>query len=101
MLVSLIAAQPYSMHRTMMNIRKETRDQKHLCTHPSSYLLWSLSWNLLCRAQFEVISLKTMEDGQVLLYSNSVNARESEIPYPWLCCSYLAEASHKETWMAT
>ncbi|KAK9278678.1 hypothetical protein L1049_028252 [Liquidambar formosana] len=30
------------------------------------------------------ISLKTMEDGQVLLYSNSVNAREPKIPYPWL-----------------
>ncbi|XP_043700742.1 DExH-box ATP-dependent RNA helicase DExH3-like isoform X2 [Telopea speciosissima] len=30
------------------------------------------------------ISLKTMEDGQVLLYSNTVNARESKIPYPWL-----------------
>ncbi|XP_028757823.1 DExH-box ATP-dependent RNA helicase DExH5, mitochondrial isoform X2 [Neltuma alba] len=29
-------------------------------------------------------SLKTMEDGKVLLYSNSVNARESKIPYPWL-----------------
>ncbi|KAK3421603.1 hypothetical protein EUGRSUZ_G02228 [Eucalyptus grandis] len=29
-------------------------------------------------------SLKTMEDGQVLLYSNSVNARDSQIPYPWL-----------------
>ncbi|XP_023638295.1 DExH-box ATP-dependent RNA helicase DExH5, mitochondrial isoform X3 [Capsella rubella] len=29
-------------------------------------------------------SLKTMEDGQVLLYSNSVNARERKIPYPWL-----------------
>ncbi|KAK6241891.1 Helicase [Theobroma cacao] len=29
-------------------------------------------------------SLKTMEDGQVLLHSNSVNARESRIPYPWL-----------------
>ncbi|XP_057960511.1 DExH-box ATP-dependent RNA helicase DExH5, mitochondrial isoform X2 [Malania oleifera] len=29
-------------------------------------------------------SLKTMEDGQVLLYSNSVNARESRIPYSWL-----------------
>ncbi|CAN1151585.1 DExH-box ATP-dependent RNA helicase DExH5, mitochondrial [Linum perenne] len=29
-------------------------------------------------------SLKTMEDGQVLLYSNSVNARNSRIPYPWL-----------------
>lgn len=28
--------------------------------------------------------LKTMEDGQVLLYSNSVNARHSNIPYPWL-----------------
>lgn len=30
------------------------------------------------------ITLKTMEDGQVLLYSSSVNGRESTIPYPWL-----------------
>ncbi|KAI3774002.1 hypothetical protein L1987_48544 [Smallanthus sonchifolius] len=30
------------------------------------------------------ISLKTMEDGPVLLYSNSVNAQEPRIPYPWL-----------------
>ncbi|KAK9118632.1 hypothetical protein Scep_016725 [Stephania cephalantha] len=30
------------------------------------------------------ISLKTMEDGQVLLHSNSVNSRELRIPYPWL-----------------
>ncbi|KAK3023562.1 hypothetical protein RJ639_044212, partial [Escallonia herrerae] len=30
------------------------------------------------------ISLKTMEDGGVLLYSNSVNAQEFKIPYPWL-----------------
>ncbi|XP_072985562.1 DExH-box ATP-dependent RNA helicase DExH3-like [Typha latifolia] len=30
------------------------------------------------------ISLKTMEDGQVMLYSNSVNGREAKIPYPWL-----------------
>nr|GLL32231.1 DExH-box ATP-dependent RNA helicase DExH5, mitochondrial [Ipomoea trifida] len=29
-------------------------------------------------------SLKTMEDGQVFLYSNSVNARDSKIPFPWL-----------------
>ncbi|KAG4998544.1 hypothetical protein JHK82_029334 [Glycine max] len=29
-------------------------------------------------------SLKTMEDGQVLLYSNSVNAWETKILYPWL-----------------
>ena len=28
-------------------------------------------------------SLKTMEDGQVLWHSNSVNARECKIPYPW------------------
>ncbi|KAL8142024.1 hypothetical protein V2J09_015056 [Rumex salicifolius] len=28
--------------------------------------------------------LKTMEDGQVHLYSHSVNAKESKIPYPWL-----------------
>ncbi|XP_077219815.1 DExH-box ATP-dependent RNA helicase DExH3-like [Tasmannia lanceolata] len=30
------------------------------------------------------ISLKTFDDGPVLLYSNSVNAREQKIPYPWL-----------------
>ncbi|XP_050379007.1 DExH-box ATP-dependent RNA helicase DExH3 [Argentina anserina] len=30
------------------------------------------------------ISLKTMEDGQVLLYSNSVNGMVPKIPYPWL-----------------
>ncbi|KAJ8536058.1 hypothetical protein K7X08_034459 [Anisodus acutangulus] len=30
------------------------------------------------------ISLKTMEDGGVLLYSNSVSAQEPRIPYPWL-----------------
>ncbi|KAL6175637.1 hypothetical protein ACLB2K_052276 [Fragaria x ananassa] len=30
------------------------------------------------------ILLKTMEDGQVLLYSNSVNATVPKIPYPWL-----------------
>lgn len=30
------------------------------------------------------ITLKTMEDGQVLLHSNSINAREMKIGYPWL-----------------
>ncbi|XP_071686344.1 DExH-box ATP-dependent RNA helicase DExH5, mitochondrial [Rutidosis leptorrhynchoides] len=29
-------------------------------------------------------SLKTMEDGPVHLHSNSVNARDPKIPYPWL-----------------
>lgn len=30
------------------------------------------------------ITLKTMEDGQVMLYSSSVNGKEAKIPYPWL-----------------
>ncbi|PSS35788.1 DExH-box ATP-dependent RNA helicase [Actinidia chinensis var. chinensis] len=30
------------------------------------------------------MSFKTMDDGQVLLYANSVNARYQTIPYPWL-----------------
>lgn len=30
------------------------------------------------------MSFKTMDDGQVLLYANSVNARYQMIPYPWL-----------------
>ena len=31
--------------------------------------------------------MKTMDDGQVMLYANSVNAREQQIPYPWLVFS--------------
>ncbi|KAL5708781.1 RNA helicase [Ranunculus cassubicifolius] len=30
------------------------------------------------------MSFKTMDDGQVMLYANSVNARYQTIPYPWL-----------------
>lgn len=30
------------------------------------------------------MSFKTMNDGQVLIYANSVNARYQTIPYPWL-----------------
>ncbi|KAG6477020.1 hypothetical protein ZIOFF_066270 [Zingiber officinale] len=30
------------------------------------------------------ISLKTMDDGQVMLYFNSVNSKVAKIPYPWL-----------------
>ncbi|KAL0380131.1 UNVERIFIED_CONTAM: DExH-box ATP-dependent RNA helicase DExH3 [Sesamum angustifolium] len=30
------------------------------------------------------ISLKTMEDGAVLLHSSSVNAQETKIPFPWI-----------------
>ncbi|KAL6494913.1 hypothetical protein OROGR_009393 [Orobanche gracilis] len=30
------------------------------------------------------VSLKTMEDGAVLLHSSSVNSQETKIPFPWL-----------------
>ncbi|KAG0464187.1 hypothetical protein HPP92_020256 [Vanilla planifolia] len=30
------------------------------------------------------LSFKTMDDGQILLYANSVNAKYQTIPYPWL-----------------
>ncbi|XP_077247716.1 DEA(D/H)-box RNA helicase family protein [Tasmannia lanceolata] len=33
------------------------------------------------------MSFKTMDDGQVMLYANSVNARYQTIPYPWLVFS--------------
>ncbi|KAK6802454.1 hypothetical protein RDI58_000234 [Solanum bulbocastanum] len=33
------------------------------------------------------MSFKTMDDGQVFLYANSVNARYQTIPYPWLVFS--------------
>ncbi|CAL9072844.1 unnamed protein product [Musa acuminata var. zebrina] len=33
------------------------------------------------------LSFKTMDDGQVLLYANSVNAKYQTIPYPWLVFS--------------
>ncbi|KAI3516708.1 hypothetical protein L1887_15678 [Cichorium endivia] len=62
------------------------------------YNAWSYDENLLravvCYGLYPGISsivhneksfsLKTMEDGQVLLHSNSVNSRDSRIPFPWL-----------------
>lgn len=33
------------------------------------------------------MSMKTMDDGQVMLYANSVNSHEQQIPYPWLVFS--------------
>ncbi|KAL8463432.1 hypothetical protein ACS0TY_034184 [Phlomoides rotata] len=67
-------------------------------SNPIPYNVWSYDENLLraviCYGLYPGIcsvvnnersfSLKTMEDGHVLLYSNSVNARHSSIPYPWL-----------------
>ncbi|XP_022862842.1 DExH-box ATP-dependent RNA helicase DExH5, mitochondrial-like isoform X2 [Olea europaea var. sylvestris] len=67
-------------------------------SNPVNYNTWSYDEHLLraiiCYGLYPGIcsvvhneksfSLKTMEDGQVLLYSNSVNARDSRIPYPWL-----------------
>ncbi|XP_073223710.1 DExH-box ATP-dependent RNA helicase DExH5, mitochondrial isoform X3 [Cicer arietinum] len=67
-------------------------------SNTTSYNTWSYDVNLIrgiiCYGLYPGIcsvvhneksfALKTMEDGQVLLYLNSVNARETQIPYPWL-----------------
>ncbi|KAF3795012.1 DExH-box ATP-dependent RNA helicase [Nymphaea thermarum] len=47
-------------------------------------LMVQISFTILEENKEKSISLKTMEDGHVLLYSNSVNGREQRIPYPWL-----------------
>ncbi|CAI9785408.1 unnamed protein product [Fraxinus pennsylvanica] len=66
--------------------------------NPAIYNTWSYDEHLLraiiCYGLYPGICsvvhnektflLKTMEDGQVLLCYNSVNARDSRIPYPWL-----------------
>ena len=31
--------------------------------------------------------MKTMDDGQVMLYASSINSHEQQIPYPWLVFS--------------
>lgn len=63
-----------------------------------SYNIWCRDENLvravICAGLFpgicsvvnkeRSITLKTMEDGQVMLYSSSVNGKEAKIPYPWL-----------------
>ncbi|XP_023541029.1 DExH-box ATP-dependent RNA helicase DExH5, mitochondrial-like [Cucurbita pepo subsp. pepo] len=84
------------------SLRKEffslLRDTGLVDGYLDSYNAWSLDEHLIraviCYGLYPGVcsivhneksfSLKTMEDGQVLLYSNSVNARESRIPYPWL-----------------
>ncbi|XP_061990036.1 DExH-box ATP-dependent RNA helicase DExH5, mitochondrial isoform X1 [Rosa rugosa] len=84
------------------SLRKEfyslLRDTDLIDANTATYNVWSYDEHLvravICYGLYPGIcsvmhneksySLKTMEDGQVLLYSNSVNARESKIPYPWL-----------------
>ncbi|XP_023531681.1 DExH-box ATP-dependent RNA helicase DExH5, mitochondrial-like isoform X2 [Cucurbita pepo subsp. pepo] len=84
------------------SLRKEffslLRDTGLVDEHSNTYNAWSLDERLIraviCCGLYPGVcsivhneksfSLKTMEDGQVLLYSNSVNARESRIPYPWI-----------------
>ncbi|XP_004300947.1 PREDICTED: probable ATP-dependent RNA helicase DHX36-like [Fragaria vesca subsp. vesca] len=84
------------------SLRKEflslLRDTDLIDANTATYNVWSYDVHLvravICYGLYPGIcsvmhneksfSLKTMEDGQVLLYSNSVNARESKIPYPWL-----------------
>ncbi|KAL0463523.1 UNVERIFIED_CONTAM: DExH-box ATP-dependent RNA helicase DExH5, mitochondrial [Sesamum latifolium] len=84
------------------SLRKEfyslLKDTGLVDSNPTIYNVWSYDEHLLraiiCYGLYPGIcsvvhnersfSLKTMEDGHVLLYSNSVNARHSRIPYPWL-----------------
>ncbi|KGN52121.1 DExH-box ATP-dependent RNA helicase DExH5, mitochondrial [Cucumis sativus] len=84
------------------SLRKEffslLRDTGLVDGYSDTYNAWSLDEQLIraviCNGLYPGVcsvvqneksfSLKTMEDGQVLLYSNSVNARESRIPYPWI-----------------
>ncbi|XP_030496741.1 DExH-box ATP-dependent RNA helicase DExH5, mitochondrial isoform X1 [Cannabis sativa] len=74
------------------------RDTGLVDSNSTSYSAWSYDEHLvravICYGLYPGVcsvvhneksfSLKTMEDGQVLLYSNSVNSREAKIPYPWL-----------------
>ncbi|KAL7132403.1 hypothetical protein ABFS83_12G071400 [Erythranthe nasuta] len=84
------------------SLRKEfyslLKDTGLVDINPATYSVWSydehLVRSIICYGLYPGIcsvvhneksfSLKTMEDGIVLLYSNSVNARHPRIPYPWL-----------------
>ncbi|PIN04974.1 ATP-dependent RNA helicase A [Handroanthus impetiginosus] len=74
------------------------KDMGFVDSNPNTYNVWSYDEHLvravICYGLYPGVcsvvrnersfSLKTMEDGHVHLYSNSVNARHSRIPYPWL-----------------
>nr|XP_043627673.1 DExH-box ATP-dependent RNA helicase DExH5, mitochondrial-like isoform X2 [Erigeron canadensis] len=84
-----------SLRREFQSLLKDTG---LIDSNMISYNTWSYDENLLraviCYGLYPGIcsvvhneksfSLKTMEDGPVHLHSNSVNARDSKIPYPWL-----------------
>ncbi|GJN37669.1 hypothetical protein PR202_gb26649 [Eleusine coracana subsp. coracana] len=84
-----------SLRRQFVNLLKDTGlvdENMTLCNK------WSRDENLvravICAGLYpgvssvvnkeKSISLKTMEDGQVMLYSSSVNGKEAKIPFPWL-----------------
>ncbi|KAL8224368.1 hypothetical protein R6Q57_019843 [Mikania cordata] len=85
----------YSLRQEFQSLLKDTG---LIDSNITTYNTWSYDENLLraviCYGLYPGIcsvvhneksfSLKTMEDGQVHLHSNSVNARDSKIPYPWL-----------------
>ncbi|CAH9139861.1 unnamed protein product [Cuscuta epithymum] len=88
--------------RVIDSLRKEfyslLKDTGLVDSNPTIYNAWSYDQSLVravvCYGLYPGIcsvvhndksfSLKTMEDGQVFLYSNSVNARDTKIPFPWL-----------------
>ncbi|XP_075483453.1 DExH-box ATP-dependent RNA helicase DExH5, mitochondrial isoform X3 [Primulina tabacum] len=84
-----------SLRKEFYNLLKDTG---LVDSNPTTWNVWSYDEHLLraiiCYGLFPGIcsvvhneksfSLKTMEDGHVLTYSNSANSRHSRIPYPWL-----------------
>ncbi|XP_073130069.1 DExH-box ATP-dependent RNA helicase DExH5, mitochondrial-like isoform X2 [Henckelia pumila] len=84
-----------SLRKEFYNLLKDTG---LVDSNPTTCNVWSYDEHLvraiICYGLFPGIcsvvhndksfSLKTMEDGHVLMSSNSVNARHSRIPYPWL-----------------
>ncbi|XP_073305174.1 DExH-box ATP-dependent RNA helicase DExH5, mitochondrial-like isoform X3 [Primulina huaijiensis] len=84
-----------SLRKEFYNLLKDTG---LVDSNPTTWNVWSYDEHLLraiiCYGLFpgicsvvhneKSLSLKTMEDGHVLTYSNSANARHSRIPYPWL-----------------
>ncbi|XP_073021705.1 DExH-box ATP-dependent RNA helicase DExH5, mitochondrial isoform X2 [Primulina eburnea] len=84
-----------SLRKEFYNLLKDTG---LVDSNPTTWNTWSYDEHLLraiiCYGLFPGIcsvvhneksfSLKTMEDGHVLTYSNSANSRHTRIPYPWL-----------------
>ncbi|GMG99510.1 hypothetical protein Nepgr_001350 [Nepenthes gracilis] len=97
---SRFSAKDYSDHMALVRAYEGWKDSEREGSHGDASTDNRLSHNqslvraVICSGLFPGIasvvhretsmSFKTMADGQVLLYANSVNARYQTIPYPWL-----------------